>query len=121
MMTPVEDLAASADDERLKRLLSYVAADPGNDALRADAAEQALDSGEPEITRELLGSAAVELGNRELNLLGVAQMQLRDFQSAAQSFRDLKERGIDEPPVIFNLAWSLAMEKQFGEALELLS
>lgn len=120
-MSSLEDLAERTNDERLKRLLSYVAADPANEALRADAAEQALDAGSPDITRELLKSEERELGNRELNLLGVAQMQLRSFAAAADTFQALLGRGVEDAAVSFNLAWSLAMEKDFEQALKLLT
>src|SRR5205809_5166004 len=120
-MSTLEDLAATASDERLKRLLSYVAADPRNAALRADAAEQALDAGSPDVTRELLRTVDCELSDRELNLLGVAEMQLKSFGDAALAFQALLGRGVEDAAVRFNLAWSLAMEKKFEQSLELLS
>ena len=121
-MTVIQQgLADRASDDRLKRLLSYLSEDPGNASLRADAAEQALNSGEPQIARELLEPNAAELGARELNLLGVAQMQLREFAEAAGTFEELLQRGTDDPAVNFNLAWSLAMGKAFDRAVELLS
>ncbi len=120
-MTAVrQDLADRAADERLKRMLSYVAADPENESLRADAAEQALNAGEPGIATELLGRRD-GLSGREANLLGLARMQLRDFAQAAETFERLVEGGNDDPAVKFNLAWSLAMEKQFDRALGLLT
>jgi len=116
-----QDLAESAVDERLKRLLSYAAADPANAALRTDAAEQALEAGEPDIVPQLMKGPAEGLSDRDLNLLGVAQMQLRDFGQAASAFEGILSRGVDEPAVKFNLAWSLAMGKQFDRALDLLT
>jgi tetratricopeptide (TPR) repeat protein len=120
-MSTIESLAAGTDDERLKRLLSYIAADPANLNLRMDAAEQALNVGRPEIACQLLAGAPEKLGNRELNLFGVAQMQLKDFAEASRIFATILASGTEDPTVRFNLAWSLAMEKQFEEALELLT
>jgi tetratricopeptide (TPR) repeat protein len=120
-MTMPEDAAAGARDERLRRLVSYVAADPGNAALRADAAERALDAGEPQVARALLAAAGAEPGERELNLLGLAGMELGHFDEAARSFQALIDRGVTACAVRFNLAWSLAMEKRFEAALSLLS
>ena len=117
-MSTLEDLLQRTDDERLKRLVSYVAADPTNETLRTDAAEQALNTGSPEIACELLARAPGELGNRELNLFGLAQMQLRNFGEAAKTFETIVANDVDDPAVRFNLAWSLAMEKRFNEALE---
>ena len=120
-MSIPEDLAAGATDERLKRLLAYCAADPGNAELRADAAEQALTSGAPRIARHLLEESTEQLGNRDLGLLGVAQMQEKAFAQAIGTFRKLIESGAEDPAIRFNLAWSLAMEKDHAAALELLS
>jgi tetratricopeptide (TPR) repeat protein len=121
-MSATQDvLAERTTDERLKRLLSYVAADPTNAALRTDAAEQALDAGEPEIACQLLADQAKVLDERELNLLGVAHMQARNFKLAAETFESLISRGTEDPAVMFNLAWSLAMEKEFDRAIELLT
>jgi len=115
-----EGLANRAVDERLKRLLTYVAADPTNQPLKIDAAEQAIEVGEPGIVADLFGRDGGECSDRELNLLGVAQMQLRAFDQAAATFENLIGRGTDDPAVKFNLAWSLAMGKQFDRALQLL-
>jgi tetratricopeptide (TPR) repeat protein len=119
-MSTLEDLGQGVSDERLKRLLSYLAADPNNGGLRRDAAEQALNSGAPQIARQLLEPCA-GLEDRELNLLGIAQMQEKKFGEAAGTFQKLVDQGIEDPAVRFNLAWSLAMEKNFREALDLLS
>jgi len=121
MTVTQQALSDRATDERLKRLLSYVEADPTNSALKADAAEQALNAGEPEIARQLLAVDREELTDRELNLLGLANMQLRDFSGAAETFEGLIIRGAEDPAIKFNLAWSLAMEKEFDRATELLS
>src|SRR5437764_5999825 len=116
-MSTLEDLLQRTDDERLKRLVSYVAVDPANETLRTDAAEQALNTGIPEIACELLAQAPGELGDRELNLFGLAQMQLKNFGDAAKIFETIVAKGVSDAAVKFNLAWSLAMEKRFNDAL----
>ena len=120
-MTVIEKLSRRANDERLKRLLSYLAADSGNEQLRADAAEQALSIGEPEIAADLLGAIEGVPGERDSNLLGLAKIQLRQFDEAAKLFQALIDKGADDPAVKFNLAWSLSMGKDFKAALALLS
>jgi tetratricopeptide (TPR) repeat protein len=119
-MTLFQDLAGRTQDEMLKRLLSYLAADPANPALRRDAAAQALDCGTPEIARLLLEAEDPALGDEELNLLGLAHMQERAFGKAARTFERLAATGADDPAVRFNLAWSLAMEQKLDQALVLL-
>src|SRR3954447_10117059 len=104
-----QDLIGKPSDERLKRLLGYVTADPDNAALITDAAEQALNVGEEAIACELLGNDRDKLTERDLNLLGVAEMQQRNFSDAARTFESLMHRGAEDPAVRFNLAWSLAM------------
>lgn len=120
-MTSIEQLGRDTNDERLKRLLSYLAADPNNEKLRADAAERAIDSGHPRLVRELLGTDLDALGNHELGLLGLAEIQDRSFAEAARTFEALVGRGVADPAVRFNLAWSLAMNNAPEEALEQLS
>jgi tetratricopeptide (TPR) repeat protein len=117
----IEDLAERADDEGLKRLLSYLAADPLNANLRADAAERALDSDMPDLARELLGSDPETLGDRGLGLLGLAQMLSRNFGEAAKCFEMLASRGVSDPAVRFNLAWSLSAERKPAAALQQLT
>ncbi len=112
---------AGPDDERLKRLLSYVSVDPANESLRRDAAERALEIGAPETARGLLEDSPHDLGHVELNLMGISEMQLRNFSKAAELFEALIARGVDDAAVKFNLAWSLAMEKRFEDALQLLT
>lgn len=119
-MTTIEELGAKTADERLKRLLTYLAADPANAALRADAAAQALTDGQPEIACEILAQAPDKLSNRELNLFGVAQIEMRNFAGASRTFEAIVSAGEGDAAVKFNLAWSLAMEKKFERALDLL-
>lgn len=116
-----QTLVEQAHDPRLKSLLTYLAADPQNANLKGDAAEQALNAKEPGIAMAILGEDLDALDERELNLAGLAQMQLGAFDAAAEAFEGLVAAGIDDTAVSFNLAWCLAMLKQFDRALELLA
>jgi tetratricopeptide (TPR) repeat protein len=106
----------------LQRLLSFLGTDPGNLSLLADAAEAALDEGEPEIASELLAryAAIAPLPPRETNLAGIAALQTCQFDKAAASFGALFDSGARDGAIRFNLAWSHANLKAFAAALEIL-
>jgi tetratricopeptide (TPR) repeat protein len=107
---------------RLATLLALLESDAENVALLSDAAEVAIAERKPEIARALLErhEAIQPLSPSQINLLGLAAMQAKDFEDAAKKFRSLAEAGVDDPAVRFNLAWSLAMLKDFPGAAELL-
>lgn len=107
---------------RYERLTSFLEHDPGNLALLADAADAAFAEERFEEARALLDrhAAIAPLESRERHLAGLVAMRLLDWDSAAGQFELLMAEGADAPPVRFNLAWSLAMAKRFGEALPLL-
>lgn len=121
-MTGPIDAAEAAAPSRLDRLLPLLEADPANLSLLADAAETALAEHRPEIAADLLGryAAIAPLPPRETNLAGLAALQTKSYGRAAALFGELVESGVDEPAVRFNLAWALAMDKQFDRSLELL-
>ena len=106
---------------RLERLLPLLDSDPSNLAMLSDAADTALAEQRPEVAAELLERyAAIEpLPPRELNLAGLAALQLKRYDRAAESFGRLVESGESDPAVRFNLAWACAMNKEFDRALEL--
>lgn len=121
-MTVIEQsLIEQARDPRLKSLLTYLAADPENANLKADAADQALNAKEPGIATAILGGDLDSLDERELNVAGLAHLQIGAFDAAAEAFERLLSGGIEDAAVRFNLAWCLAMLKQFDRALELLT
>jgi len=121
-MTGAATTHSTGADAQLQRLLSYLESDPANAALRADAAERAMAVREPAIARDLFsGQDPASLGNRELGLLGLAEMQSGDFAAAAATHRLLLGRRPGDPAIAFNLAWSLAMLKEFEAALEQLT
>ncbi len=118
----VEHDGSSEASSRADRLLGLLEHDPTNVALLAEAAESALAERRPEVAAELLDRHAriAPLSPRELNLSGLAAMQLKRFDRAAATFRQLLDEGVTDAAVRFNLAWSLAMEKDFRAALDLL-
>lgn len=107
---------------RLARLTAYLATDPDNVRLLADAAEAAFAAAQFDATLDLLDRHArvAPLPPQALNLAGLAAMRLHQWQLAADRFAALMDGGADAPAVRFNRAWSLAMAKQFDAALPLL-
>ena len=95
--------------DRFRRLLGYLDADPDNPALLADAIRAALDVGEHERAEGLAAHLRlVTPGGFEGEYLsGLAAMYRGDFASAAARFDRLLEAD-DQPSVRFNLAWSRA-------------
>jgi tetratricopeptide (TPR) repeat protein len=106
-------------EARLARLLGYLAVDPHNFNLLNDAAEAAHAAGAFDQASKLLDRAAAlaEPGVREKNLRGLVAMGQGQFKQAADIFRSLVGDKPADPALYFNLAWSLAMEKTFAEAL----
>ncbi|MEA3064582.1 MAG: hypothetical protein QOJ27_1028 [Sphingomonadales bacterium] len=120
-MTGSTDAAQAAPPSRLERLLPLLDADPANLALLADAADTALAERQPELASELLDRyAAIEpLPPRECNLAGLAALQTKQYDRAAEMFGRLVDGGVDDQGVRFNLAWASAMNKDFDRALEI--
>ncbi|HEX4695784.1 tetratricopeptide repeat protein [Sphingomonas sp.] len=109
----------SAREATFERLSGYLAHDPDNVALLVDAAEAAIDAQRPDEAMALLDRAAAstEPGPRERNLAGLAAMQAKRFDRAADVFAALFDAGHDDPSVRFNLAWSRASLKDDDGAL----
>lgn len=114
--------AQMASEERLERLLGYLAVDPDNQSLMADAASAAIEARQPEQAVALLDriGAGRELNDAELHLLGLAALQSADHQRASAIFRSLLDGGSDAPPIRFNLAWALSQNGAGEEALAIL-
>lgn len=107
--------------DRLARLQSYLAGDPDNPALLADAVQAAIDGGEldkAEAWNARLGEIA-PLGFESRYLGSVIAMRRSDFAAAARLLEGLLP---DHPHanVRFNLAWSRAMLGDKTGARELL-
>lgn len=113
---------ASRAPSRLQTLKGFLTADPNNLTLLADAAETALKENEVPAAREFLAryAAVAPLPDKERGLAGVAAMRAGDFGQAAHAFRALLAQSPSDPALRFNLAWSLAMLKDFEESLKLL-
>lgn len=107
---------------RLTKLKQYLLQDPNNVVLLADAVAAAVDEHKPQDARDLLDQlAAIEPLSPQLrNLAGLAALQQGDFEAAIATFSALDAANSQDPSLRFNLAWSLAMQKRFEEALALL-
>ena len=116
------ETSTAASDKRLPRLLPLLESDPHNLTLLQDAAETALAEGEPEEAIRLLERFAqsAPLPPGLANLAGLAAMQARRYDEAAQRFEGLIEGGVRDSALLFNLAWCRAMADDFPGAMELL-
>jgi tetratricopeptide (TPR) repeat protein len=104
---------------RLSRLLGYLDADGANLSLLSNAAEAALGEGRADLALDLLSRHAAlgPLGDKEINLAGLAALQTGDFAGAQRHFDHLVVHHPDDPNLGFNLAWALASQKRFADAL----
>lgn len=109
-MTPINPQAL----HDLEELSGYLARDPSNAALRADAAEAAMAAGMPE---KALAFVMDFSDHRLTNIAGLALLQLGRHGEAAQRFDMLRSTGEDAPGLCYNLAYALAMEKDWQGAL----
>lgn len=121
MSTDTTTLIEQARDPRLRTLLSYHAADPGNAQLALDIADQALAVGEPAIVTSLFHGSLDGLGDAQLDRLGHAHLELEQAEDATRAFETLMARGVDHPTVIANLAFAHLQMGATAEALSLLS
>jgi Flp pilus assembly protein TadD len=108
--------------DRLRRLKSYLDADPGNLELLTEAADAALAAHDFAEADTLLAKrqTLAAPGMRERSMAGLAAMGRGDFAEAAFIYEALRREAPGDPALRFNLAWSLAMEKRFETALSLL-
>jgi tetratricopeptide (TPR) repeat protein len=107
---------------RLSRLLGYLDADGENLSLLSSAADAALAEQRPQIALDLLArhAALAPLAEKETNLAGLAALQTGDLSSAQKYFEALTALHPDDTSLAFNLAWALASQKRFEEALAVL-
>jgi tetratricopeptide (TPR) repeat protein len=107
---------------RLRQLLGFLDRDPDNPHLLGDAAAAAVDEGDPAQAGALIDryAALAPLPPAMLNLKAVAAMGAGRFEAAASAFAALRDGGADTPALRFNLAWALAMAKDYAAALPLL-
>lgn len=118
----VPTFATQVAPGRLATLLVYLESDPDNVSLLGDAAEQAIGERQPAMALDLLArrKALREPEPAQINIAGLARLATHDFAGAAAEFEAVRQAGIDDPPVRFNLAWACAMLKDELKALELL-
>lgn len=104
------------------QLAGFLVADPDNVALIADAAQAALTAGRSAEAHALVARHRALAGPSLTmdHLAGMIAMSDRDWSTAAASFGSLLDKGVDEPGVRYNLAWSLTMEGHKDAALAVL-
>ncbi|WP_371395843.1 tetratricopeptide repeat protein [Fretibacter rubidus] len=117
-----ENFITQEISENLKSLLTFLASDPENVPLLSDCTELAVNENEWKLAAGLITrlTALGPLSQKNRGMAGLIAMRTQDFAKAAEHYEALLATGVDEPSVKFNLAWSIAMEKDFDRALELL-
>ncbi|MCW4463809.1 tetratricopeptide repeat protein [Sphingomonas sp. BT-65] len=104
---------------RFDRLTEFLEQDPHNQTLATDAVEAAISENRPDEAEALLARHRLD-AVRTAYLSGLIAMHRRRWSHAAAQFRGLFAAGETAPAIRFNLAWSLAMEKQPADALSVL-
>jgi tetratricopeptide (TPR) repeat protein len=106
----------------LQRLLGFLEHDPNNLRLIADAAAAALDAGDTAAVAALIDryAAIAPLPPAMLNLRGLAAIEDRRFDAAAEVFEALLAAEPDDPVLRFNLGLARAMLKDYAGASALL-
>lgn len=111
-------MISSEHQQKLERLKTYLEVDPDNPALLRDCAEGAMEAGDMEAANicfdrleKLAGLSDEEAGNA-----GLAAMRSGRIDRAAELFEALSDAHPDDAALRFNLAWSLALGKDFERA-----
>ena len=106
---------------RFDRLSSYLATDPDNERLLADAAAAGLDEGRPADARQLLDRCAERrpLSAELENLRALAALQAGDGEAAAATLERLHAAGDGGAAVRFNLAVARSRTGEFEAVLAL--
>ncbi|WP_338638624.1 tetratricopeptide repeat protein [Burkholderia pyrrocinia] len=114
-------VSPAPDAHRVERLLSFLATDPGNLNLLADAAIAAFDAHRFTLCDELLDrhAARAPLPAVLANLRGLAALSQHRFDTALRAFEPLLTTH-DDASIRYNAAYANAMLGHFGEAVELL-
>ena len=118
-------MQSSPKDRQVSKLGSVLALlelDPVNVNLLANAALQAFDAGDLDLTSELIGRHAdlKALPAGLENLRGLIAITQRKYSDAVDILSGLRLSGADSPALRFNLAWAHAMDGSWLKALELL-
>ncbi|MGC7406514.1 tetratricopeptide repeat protein [Pandoraea pneumonica] len=109
--------------ERLERLLGYLKADPGNDALRADAFDVALATGHWSLAQGLLDEVPAQqrvapLWTYRAGMLALAH---RNWDAAEAVFTGLREASGDNAALVHNLAYIAFQRADYARVEALLS
>jgi tetratricopeptide (TPR) repeat protein len=117
-----QSTAPSPSPSRLERLRSFLAQDPENLPLIADAAQAARDEGNPDETERLLRRYATlaPLPKDLRNLQGIAAIDAGRFAEAARMFDLLLATDPLNPGFRFNRAWCAALLADYAAADSLL-
>jgi len=109
-------------DSKLGHILAFLAQDPSNPALLCDAAAQAFDTGDLDLSASLIRQHAdiAALPPALVNLQGLIAISQERFADAAKILDGLRASGTDDPALRFNLAWAQAMTGGWQAALDLL-
>ncbi len=113
---------SSQQQASLARLLGYLESDPGNSALLRDCAAAAMAADEVAVADDCYArlEALGELTERDTSNAGLAAMRSGQHARAISLFGQLVDAHPEDPAIRFNLAWSLALDRQFDRAGELL-
>lgn len=104
---------------RFDRLIEFLGQDPDNQTLAADAIEAAISENRPDEAEALLAHHRLD-ATRAAYLGGLVAMRREQWPQAVAAYQKLFAEGETAPAIRFNLAWSLAMEKQAEQALSVL-
>lgn len=115
-------MSATEQQHNLARLLSYLESDPENPALLRECGRAALEAGDVTLADDCFTRlAAVDvLYEGDAVDAGLAAMRNGRPDRAIVLFEELSEKHPDDSALRFNLAWSLALNRQFDRAGELL-
>jgi tetratricopeptide (TPR) repeat protein len=110
------------DPSRLDRLLGFLATDPKNLNLLADAANTALDESNLTAAESLIDrySTLEPLTPSLINTAGIVALRQNRLTDAEKNFLALRADGHDDPGVRFNLAWIYARQLRHQDVLALL-
>lgn len=113
---------ASGQQETLARLLGYLESDPGNPALLRDCAAAAMAAGDAAVADDCYArlEQIAGLTESDASAAGLAAMQSGQQARAIGLFETLAAVHPDDPAIRFNLAWSLALDRQYDRAETLL-
>lgn len=106
----------------LEQILGFLAQDPANTTLLADAAARAFEAGDQELSSQLIQRYAdlKPLPDSLINLQGLIAISQKKYEEAIETLAGLRAQGTDNPALRFNLAWANAMVGAWQAALDLL-